>query len=310
MIITESDNFEICPECNGFLGYSQERGEIVCLACGLIISEREIDRSSIKRAYTQDEINKKRTNDITTDEMPIEFMTYIDKKDRRRVNNNLQRVFKKDSNMKWLHRNYLIANTELKRLASNLHIPLYIRKNAFRLYKEVQKHDILKGRSIKGIVLCCLIYMCKKENFHLTYTDFITQTDEAKGEINKYLRFLIWLVQEKHIKIHNENISKNLRKVNQKYKAVELIPKFNKDLCLDSETENLAKKILKSYIDKNFISAVSPKGLCAGCLYYTCKIKNIQRTQKDISKLIGVTEVTLRSRYKDIKTKTNLEDFL
>jgi len=61
---------------------------------------------------------------------------------------------------------------------------------------------------------------------------------------------------------------------------------------------------------KNFsISGKDPKGLCAGVIYLVCKMKNKKVSQKKIANVIGVTEVTLRSRYKELSKKLNFGKF-
>ena len=52
-MVIVAENYEIdylCPECNGNLISTEERGETVCRECGLIINERELDisRSDIR----------------------------------------------------------------------------------------------------------------------------------------------------------------------------------------------------------------------------------------------------------------------
>ena len=63
--------------------------------------------------------------------------------------------------------------------------------------------------------------------------------------------------------------------------------------------EKEAIKVLKNFMENTSICGKDPKGLCAGAIYLVSKLKNQRVSQKDISKVIGVTEVTLRSRYKE-----------
>ena len=72
------------------------------------------------------------------------------------------------------------------------------------------------------------------------------------------------------------------------------------------QIERLTVSILTKYISNFSISGKDPKGLCAGAIYLACKIKDKNYTQKEISDSIGVTEVTLRSRYKELKQKLNI----
>jgi transcription initiation factor TFIIB len=55
-----------CPECGGKTIPIQEKGEIVCGQCGLVVNERILDTShSGKRAFTKQEKQKKRDYGIT-----------------------------------------------------------------------------------------------------------------------------------------------------------------------------------------------------------------------------------------------------
>ncbi|MBY8986212.1 MAG: hypothetical protein KGD65_14135 [Candidatus Lokiarchaeota archaeon] len=68
----------------------------------------------------------------------------------------------------------------------------------------------------------------------------------------------------------------------------------------------LTSKILTTYISNFPISGIDPKGLCAGAIYIACKLKNIELTQLQIANSVGITEVTLRSRYKELKKKLKI----
>jgi transcription initiation factor TFIIB len=87
---------------------------------------------------------------------------------------------------------------------------------------------------------------------------------------------------------------------------ITLIPKYISDLGLNSEIEQVTTKILNIYRSRFSISGKDPKGLCAGAIYLACRLKNKEVTQQQIVQVIGVTEVTLRSRYKELKKKLNI----
>jgi transcription initiation factor TFIIB len=42
-------------------------------------------------------------------------------------------------------------------------------------------------------------------------------------------------------------------------------------------------------------------------LYIACLIKNEKKTQKDIAEAAGVTEVTVRNRYKSLRRQLGIE---
>ena len=88
---------------------------------------------------------------------------------------------------------------------------------------------------------------------------------------------------------------------------VSLVPRFVAELALNTEDEKTTIKILKAFTENFSISGKDPKGLCAGALYLVCKGRKKRISQKEIANLVGVTEVTLRSRYKEIIKKLNIK---
>lgn len=274
-----------CPECGGLIQDFYERGETVCKSCGLIVFERSLDIShSGIRAYTKQEKDKKeRTGCPISILMPdIGLSTIID---RSKIKNpDLRRAAKWNTHMTWEKRNMLIAITELKRIGSNLNFPERVKKAAIRLYKEVFKRKLLRGRSINGMVAACSYFICKDEKVPITLQEIL---DEASINANIVKKCYKILVRELNLKSpHIDPIS--------------LIPRYCADLDLGIEIEKETIKVLRNYISKSSICGKDPKGLCAGSIYLVAKLKNRKVSQKEISRIINVTEVTLRSRYKEL----------
>jgi len=55
------------------------------------------------------------------------------------------------------------------------------------------------------------------------------------------------------------------------------------------------------------ISGRGPTGVAAAAVYIAALLKNEKRTQKQVANVAGVTEVTIRNRYRELKEKLNLE---
>ncbi|MHA1150855.1 MAG: transcription initiation factor IIB [Promethearchaeota archaeon] len=280
--------FEVCPECEGHITQSIERGERVCRYCGLIVNEREIDIAHPdKRAFTYKD-RKEKINycpPISAFSPDIGLSTLIDR--TQICNSDFLRAAKIDSQLNWKDRNMLIALTELKRISYNLNIVSHIKELAFDLYKKAFDANILKGRSIKAMVIACLYHACKIENFPRTLQELLDQSSSNQKSIIKCYRVLL-----KALSLENHN-SKPLD-------PLILIPRYVADLGLDTEFEGMVIKVLRKYKKNKFINGVNPKGLCAGSIYLVAKLKNIKLSQKNISQVIGITEVTLRARYKEI----------
>jgi len=262
----------------------QQRGETVCKQCGLVVNEKEVDifHSGI-RAYSKQEKDKKeRTGCPISILMPdIGLSTIID---RTKIKNpDLRRAAKWNTHLTWEKRNMLIAITELKRIGGNLNFPERVKKAAVRLYKEVFKKNLLRGRSINGMIAACSYYVCKKERVPITLQEILGEASINDNIVKKCYKILV-----RELNLKSPHID-----------PVALIPRYCADLGLDIHIEKEAIKVLKNFIANTSICGKDPKGLCAGSIYLVAKLKNKKISQKDISKVIGVTEVTLRSRYKE-----------
>jgi transcription initiation factor TFIIB len=87
---------------------------------------------------------------------------------------------------------------------------------------------------------------------------------------------------------------------------ISLIPRYVAELGLDTDVEKATINLLNIFTSKFSTSGKDPKGLCAGALYLVSKKKDKRVSQKDVANIIGVTEVTLRSRYKELVTKLKI----
>ena len=82
-----------------------------------------------------------------------------------------------------------------------------------------------------------------------------------------------------------------------------LIFLFGNKLELPLEMQMKALNILKIASKKGSIHiGKDPKGLAAAVLYLTAKNTNLRKNQSEVAQVAKITEVTLRSRVKDIKT--------
>jgi len=282
----------LCPECAGKTISLQERGDVVCCQCGLVTSERILDIShSDKRAFTKQEKEKReRTGSPISILLPdMGLSTVINKNNIK--NPDLKRAAKWNSRMTWDKRNMLIATTELKRIASNLNLPDHIKKSAIRLYKEAFKRKLLRGRSINGMVAASLYFACREKKIPRTLQEILEETSVSAKNVRRCYRTLI---RELNLKAPSTD-------------PIFLIPRYVAELNLDSDIEKTTIQILQKFMLNFSTSGKDPKGLCAGALYLVCKIRNKRISQKEVANLVGVTEVTLRSRYKELINKLKIK---
>ena len=61
-----------------------------------------------------------------------------------------------------------------------------------------------------------------------------------------------------------------------------------------------AQEIIDSVEKSDYRQGISPAALLGAALYISCKENKIRRSQLEIAKAVGTSEVTLRNRAKEI----------
>jgi transcription initiation factor TFIIB len=91
---------------------------------------------------------------------------------------------------------------------------------------------------------------------------------------------------------------------------VDYIPKFANRLNFSAATQTKAVEILKKAQELELTSGRGPIGLSAAALYVASLLTGEKRTQREIADAVGVTEVTIRNRYKEIIEKLGLKELM
>ncbi|MEJ2293579.1 MAG: TFIIB-type zinc ribbon-containing protein [Candidatus Lokiarchaeota archaeon] len=282
----------ICPECGGTIISLKETGDLICSNCGLVLEEKRLDTSHDgRRAFTSSERNsRERTGAPISVLLPDIGLTTV--MDRSKINNpDLKRAAKWNTRMSWDKRNVLIATTELKRISSKLRLPSHVKKEAMTIYKEIHKRSLLRGRSINSMIAACLYYAIRKYKVSITLQEVLDESSENPKDVRRCYSVIL---RELKLKAPNTD-------------PVSLVPRYIIELRLDNDILNITTKIVETYVSKFRSSGKDPKGIVGGAIYIACKLKGLEFTQNKIAETVGVTEVTLRSRYKELKKKLNIK---
>ncbi len=82
---------------------------------------------------------------------------------------------------------------------------------------------------------------------------------------------------------------------------VPLIPKLCAGLGLDEFVVRKATAILLTYLKYENTSGLNSTGIVAGAIYFACLCERIPRSQQIIAKHAKISDITLRTRFKEIK---------
>jgi transcription initiation factor TFIIB len=85
------------------------------------------------------------------------------------------------------------------------------------------------------------------------------------------------------------------------------IARFASSLKLSPESQSYAVEILHKAQKVELTSGRGPTGIAAAALYVSALIHGEKRTQREVADVAGVTEVTIRNRYKELLEELDLE---
>ena len=184
-------------------------------------------------------------------------------------------------------RNLAFALSELDRESSSLGIPRSIREDAALIYRTAARKKLIRGRSIEGMVAASLYTACRRNNIPRTLDEIAEISKVAKKQIGKNYRFL----------------SKSLNIKLKPTSPADYIPRFASQLELSGRVEVKAIEIINEAKNNGLLNGKGPTGVAATALYVASILLGERKTQRDIAEIAGVTEVTIRNRYKELLEK-------
>ncbi len=79
-------------------------------------------------------------------------------------------------------------------------------------------------------------------------------------------------------------------------------------LGLSDRVHMRAIEILRKAKKKDVISGKGPTGCAAAAIYIASVLEGERKTQREVADTVGVTEVTIRNRYKEIVDALGIEE--
>ena len=84
------------------------------------------------------------------------------------------------------------------------------------------------------------------------------------------------------------------------------ISRFCSELKLSGDVRAKTLEILHEAVRRELTSGRGPTGMAAASLYIASVLCGERRTQREVAEVAGVTEVTIRNRYKELAEKLDI----
>ncbi len=294
-----------CPECGGHeVVQDLQKGERICASCGLVISEHRIDTGPEWRAFTSDERDaRSRTGAPTNYSIHDKGLsTMIDWRDhdsqgKRFSAHRRSEIYRM---RKWqirtrvhssVDRNLAQAMSELDRLASQLGLSKSIKELAALLYRKLIVRRLARSRSIDAMVGAAIYAACRLRNAPRSLEEIARHSRVSKKKIGQHYRLL---VEKLKLRMPISD-------------PANYVPRFIAQLHLPGEVQKKVLEILaKAKENRSLVTGRDPRGLAAAAIYIASILTDHRVTQRDIAMAAGVTEVTVRNRYKELVQKLGI----
>ena len=147
---------------------------------------------------------------------------------------------------------------------------------------------------MESVIAACIYAACRSYNIPRTLDEISNASEVERKEIGRTYRFII-------------------RKIGLKVtpsSPKDYISRFASTLHLSPQTQNETLKILRKAEVSELTSGRGPAGIAAAALYVAALINDEKKTQREVADVAGITEVTIRNRYKELLDRLDMEDKL
>jgi transcription initiation factor TFIIB len=273
-------------------------GELSCGNCGYVVSERAVDQGPEWRSFSDEKgENQSRVGaptSITYRDMGLSTMigrSNIDASGRSLASpmrSSIDRLRKWDNRSPAFgskEKNLSIALRELDKMGDKLSVSQAVKERAAYIYRKALDRGLLRGRSITGIAAASLYAAFRDTETPRTLKDIATVENLSKKSVARDYRILL---REMDLNMPVADAAKNVTRIASK-------------VGLSERVARKAMEIVRLTEEKEISAGKAPMGLAASSLYLAGVIEGEVKTQKEIAEAAGVTEVTVRNRYKGLR---------
>lgn len=296
----------ICSICNKKEGQAvtdPESGEVICSNCGMVMIEAVSENRSEWRAFKTEEANQRSRTGTPTSlaRHDMGLATIIGRTDKdasgrgldASMRSTMERLRTWDSRIQVYSpadRNLRQAFGMLERVKDKLGLSATIIEKTAYIYRKAQERGLVRGRTIRSVMAAAIYITCREMAMSRTLNDVAFLNNIKRKELARTIRLLIL---ELDIKIPILDPIKCVVRVANK-------------VNLSEKTKRQAMDIMHNVTKSGISAGKDPMGLAGSVLYLSSKNSGENITQMDIAEAAGVTEVTIRNRFKDLRNRIDL----
>ncbi len=288
----------LCPRCTNSAIVTDTNGEVACTNCGYVVTQTSVELGKEWRSFSEDNHDRARTGGQTTlAKHDMGLNTTIGRGNKDSSGNpikvsmkiTMHRLRNWDTRSKLTtasDRNLSRAFNELNKLNDKLALNDMVLEKTAYIYRKAEENGLTKGRSIISLLAASVYVACRDTETPRNLTDIANASNVERKILARYYRTLI---RELDLKMPIIDPSKYISRIANKAEISE-------------RSKRKALEIIGMAKDAKISSGKGPMGLAATALYAACVLNGESMTQERIAAASGVTSVTMRNRYRGLKT--------
>ncbi|KAG2171515.1 hypothetical protein NQZ79_g1647 [Umbelopsis isabellina] len=278
-----------CPDCKVIPPNIIEEfasGDLVCGDCGLVLGDRIIDTRSEWRTFANDDGDD--PSRVGAAANPLldgnQLDTVISRRDGGSgAAKDLNKVHGRATAIKG-ERNLVQAYKEISAMCDSISLSKLVSDTAKQLYKRVEDEKLLRGKTSDAIIAACIFIACRQEKVGRTFREICALTRVPKKEIGRCYKSLQSKLQTDTAVMNSED----------------LMSRFCSNLNLPPYVQKAGVDLVKRAKDLGTLAGKSPISVAAACIYLISFLFRHPKSTKDIAHIAGVSEVTIKSAYRQL----------
>ena len=266
-----------------------ECGEVICSRCGVVVDRLESPATQEWRSFNVDDFYRRsRTGGATSlARYNKGLLTTIgNSRDTKEKGLNFDRIRVWDFRIQTANdRSLKQALPSLEHLKESLALPDTIVEKSAYFYRKAARINLIKGRTVSSILGASVYLACRELETPRTLNEVSSSINVPRKKISRDYRLLVHTFDPKIPAIDH----------------VRCITRIANKVGLSEKTKRVAVNIMRQVIAMQVSAGKGPMGIAATVLYIACLQAGEMKTQKELSIAAGVTEVTIRNRYSELK---------
>lgn len=280
------------------------RGEILCARCGMVLADKVEDSSPEQKSYTLEDYNNNTRTGLGS-ALSIHdkgLSTIIGNTDRDAAGNfistymkytfNRLRTWDTRSKSSSTERNLRSAFVTMGAIQPKLEISDAVVERAAYLYRKALAKNIIRGRTITGMILSALYIACRESGVPRTLQDISTAGNVSFKNLSRHYRVFVKTLD---LQVGSLNPS-------------EFVSKIGTSVGLSEKAKRDALDIIERAKQKGITDGKNPVSLAATALFISATLNNEKATQDKIATASGISSVTIRNVAKVLRKNIPLEN--